>query len=374
MNAKQLNRWNIILGNKSEYGAFKAGKGDDDAENFGKLGGLLDFIYDEGDARRGDIAGGKGKSVFTVPDWVREVKETLPQRGFEIVTNHAIGKFNITELLADENVLETITPDIDVLKKVLSFKSVLPRESMERVKDLVRRVAKELSEKMKQEVKTALYGSVRSFNHCYHGNLHSLDVQATMRKNLKTYDAAAKRIYPNKIVFRENADKTVKRRLILLVDQSGSMLDSVINTALLAGILANTTFLDVRIAVFDTQVVDLTDKCGDITELLFAVQLGGGTDIGMALLYGMQLMTEPKQTTFVLISDLADGYGYKKMYAAAQSIVDSGAKFLALTALDYNEGAGASYDSHAAEKLTRIGVKVAVKSPKELCEWIVANQ
>ncbi|MDE7395945.1 MAG: VWA domain-containing protein [Clostridiales bacterium] len=373
MNAKQLNRWNIILGNEEEYGAFSTGKKGDAAESFGRLGYLLDYIYGESDKRRGDITGGTGKSVYTVPDWVREAKDTLPPHGFEVITNHAIGKFNITELLADENVLSSVRPDIDVLKKVLSFKSVLPPESMERVKELVRRVSKELSEKMKQEVRPALYGAIRSFNHCYHGDLHSLDVQATIRRNLKTYDSVTRRIYPMKMVFRENADKTVKRRLILLVDESGSMLDSVINTALLAGILANTAFLEVKIAVFDTQVVDLTDKCGDITELLFAVQLGGGTDIGSALSYGLQLMTEPKQTTVVLISDLADGCGYKKMYAAAQSIVDSGAKFLALTALDYNEG-GASYDSSAAEKLTRIGVKVAAKTPKELCEWIVANR
>lgn len=372
MNAKQLNRWNILFGNEGEYAAWSSA--DDGAEDFGQLGYLLDFIYKEGDRKRGDLAGGTGKSVFNVPDWVRAAKETLPPRGFEIVTNHAIGKFNLTELLADENVLESVQPDIDVLRKVLTFKSVLPPESMERVKELVRRVSKELSGKMQREVKTALYGPKRNFNRCYHGNLHNIDVRATVAKNLKTYDPAKKRLYPSKIVFRENADKAVKRRLILLVDESGSMVDSVINTALLAGILANTSFLEVRVAVFDTQVVDLTEKCGDITELLFAVQLGGGTDIGKALTYGLQLMTEPKQTMVVLISDLADGYGYKKMYAAAQSILDSGAKLLVLTALDYNEGAGCGYDARAADKLTRIGAKVAVKSPKELCEWIAANQ
>lgn len=371
MNAKQINRWNIILGNDSEYGRYVGASGDG-AEDFGRLGQVLDYIYREGDERRGDLSGGTGKSVFTVPDWVREAKDILPPKGFEIITDHAISKFNITELLADEKVLENVKPDIDVLRKVLTYKSVLPPESLEKVKALVRRVSEELSKQMKKDVSPAFYGSVKSFAHCYHGDLANIDLQATIRKNLKTYDRHTKRIYPTKILFRENANKTIKRRLILLVDQSGSMMDSVINTALLAGILANTAFLEVKLAVFDTQVVDLTDKCSDITELLFSVQLGGGTDIAQALTYGLRLMTEPKQTTVVLISDLADGFGYKKMYAAAQSIIDSGAKFLALTALDYNSGG--MYDSVAAEKLTRIGVKVAVKSPKELCEWIVANR
>ncbi len=370
MNVKQINRWNVILGNRE--GGSCGCSGGDGAESLKKLNDVLDYIYGASDVKRGGLAGGQGASVYTVPEWINAAKQVFPPHGFEVITGHAIEKFDMAELLADDAVLENITPDINVLCKVLTFKSVLTPENMCKVKNLVRRVAEELSERMKNEISPALFSHTKSFNRCYHGNLQNLDVAATIRKNLKTYNAQTKRIYPNRIIFRENSEKTTKKRIILLVDQSGSMANSVINSALLASILAKTSFLDVRMVVFDTQVVDLTEQCNDITELLFAVQLGGGTDIGLALSYGEKLIKEPRDTMVILISDLADGGGYKKMYAAASSIINSGAKFLVLTAMDYN--GCASYDEAAADKLVRLGAKVASKTPKELCEWIVANK
>ena len=58
---------------------------------------------------------------------------------------------------------------------------------------------------------------------------------------------------------------------------------------------------------FDTAVVDLTDELGDPVDLLFGIQLGGGTDIDQALGYCQTLVARPAKTVLVLITDLYEG-------------------------------------------------------------------
>ena len=59
--------------------------------------------------------------------------------------------------------------------------------------------------------------------------------------------------------------------------------------------------------VFDTSVVDLTDDLQDPVDLLFGVQLGGGTDIDRALGYCQTVITRPSDTVLVLVTDLCEG-------------------------------------------------------------------
>lgn len=357
MDKIQLNRWRVLLGEEETDGCEARG-----------LSGVLNFVYGNDDARRDRYAGGKGATALTVPEWIREAKALLPEAGFDVLVKHAIGKYNLSYLLEEDEVLDRIRPDIDILREILTFKSALG-ERTQKLKRLVRTIADELSEKMKREVAPALYGARRSFRRGYARRLRNLNIRATIRRNLKTYDPQRKRLYPQRLIFYADENKRTVKRLILLVDESGSMVDSVINTAVLAGILSKTKFLDMSVAVFDTSIVDLTDICGDVTELLLSVQLGGGTDIGAALLYAQEKIVDPRQTVIVLISDLCDGFGYRAMYAAAKAIVQSGAKLLCLTAMDHGEGA--AYSEQAAGVLSSIGASVAAKTPKELCDWII---
>ena len=73
--------------------------------------------------------------------------------------------------------------------------------------------------------------------------------------------------------------------VILCVDQSGSMADSVIHSAIMAGILAGLPAVRVRLVVFDISIVDLSEHAADPVEGLMSVQRGGGTDIGAAVRY-----------------------------------------------------------------------------------------
>ena len=156
--------------------------------------------------------------------------------------------------------------------------------------------------------------------------------------------------------------------MILCVDESGSMLDSVIHSAVMAGIFAKLPMLDVKLVIFDTKVVDLSGYVEDPVETLMSIQLGGGTNIAGALSYCETLIDFPYRTMVILISDLYEGYGYRNLYSVSKGIIESGAKLIALTALDMD--ANPCYDRHAAASLAGLGAHVGAMTPEELAEWI----
>ncbi|MDR3199974.1 MAG: VWA domain-containing protein, partial [Spirochaetales bacterium] len=156
--------------------------------------------------------------------------------------------------------------------------------------------------------------------------------------------------------------------VIILVDESGSMMDSVIYSAVMASIFAKLPFLSVQLAIFDTALVDLSEHIDDPVGILLKVQLGGGTDIHGALEYAKKIMSFPHKTIVVLVSDLCDGNDYKLMYRSAADIIESGAKLFVLPALDY-EAAGA-YDKNAARHIRGQGAEVAAITPEALADWV----
>src|SRR5437660_11851834 len=130
------------------------------------------------------------------------------------------------------------------------------------------------------------------------------------------------------------------------MDQSGSMADSVVYGSVTGAILASLPSLETHVIVFDTEVVDLTEQCQDPVELLFGVQLGGGTDINRALAYCETLVTRPRDTVVVLVSDLVEGGLADETVARVRAFVQSGVTFVALLAL--NDDGAPTYDHDLA--------------------------
>jgi predicted metal-dependent peptidase len=193
-------------------------------------------------------------------------------------------------------------------------------------------------------------------------------VRRTIRKNLKNYNESYKTIVPEKLYFNQNVKRYNPWNIIILVDESGSMLDSVIHSAIMASIFAKLPFLAVKLVIFDTSLVDLSEHTCDPVGILMKVQLGGGTDIHGALEYGKKLISAPQKTIVVLVSDLYDGNDYRLMYASSRDIIESGAKLFVLPALDHE--ARGDYDKQAAKHLAGLGAKVAALTPEALAEWI----
>ena len=358
-----LNRWRLVLGKNAEQQLSLT------ESLLRRMDDALDFLYsrESGEDVR-DPQGGLGGSQPTVAHWLSEVRALVPQETAEILQRHALDRYQLTELLSDREVLERMEPNQALLETVLSLKHMMKGPVLDTARRIVRKVASELTEKMRQEIQRSALGKLDRNSRSNVRSLRNLDIQRTIRKNLAHYDTEAKRLVLEQVYFNGRVKRYNPWHVILAVDESGSMLSSVIHSAVMAGIFANLPMLDTKLVIFDTNVVDLSGYVDDPVETLMSIQLGGGTDIARAMAYCETLIAFPHRTMVVLVSDLCEGGSRKNLYGVCHDVIESGAKLIALTALD--ENAAPAYDRSTAEALAGMGAWVGAMTPARLADFM----
>ena len=223
---------------------------------------------------------------------------------------------------------------------------------------------------MEMDLRRSLLGRLRRDISSPVPSMRNLDIQKTIRRNLRHYDPENRRLLLEKVYFSGRVKRFNTWRVIMAIDESGSMADAVIHSAVMAGIFSRMPMIDTRLVIFDTQVVDLSDAAADPVEVLMSVQLGGGTDIARAMNYCQSLIVNPHRTLMILVSDLCEGGSLATLYKVCNEILESGAKLAALTALDRN--ANPMYNRSVASALAGMGAFVGALTPEQLGDYIGA--
>ena len=363
-----LNRWRLVLGKYASGQIDFSG----DGVQFMDMENVLDYLYsreygDEQEIRK-ERSGGSEGSQLTVPYWLRQIKKLFPKKTVEVMERHALEKYGMTELLTDPEVLRKLEPNKELLKTILELKHMMKGEVLVMAREIVRKVAEEISKKLEQEIKVSFFGQINRNASSPVKSARNLDIRKTIRMNLKNYDAENRQLVLKNVYFNSRMKKYNQWRVIICVDESGSMLDSVIHSAIMAGIFARLPMLDTRLVIFDTQVVDLSGCLDDPVATLMSVQLGGGTYIGGALAYCETLITQPHRTMMILVSDLCEGGSVRELLAVSRRIIESGAKLICLTALDRD--ANPAYDRQTGERLAALGAHVGAMTPERLGDFI----
>lgn len=358
-----LNRWRLVLGKNAGQQLPLTGS------RLLRMDDALDFLYSrEGGEDVRDAQGGSGDSQPTVARWLSEVRALFPQETAEILQRHALDRYQLTELLSDREVLERIEPDQALLETVLSLKHMMKGPVLDTARRIVQKVVAQLTEKLRQDIQRSALGKLDRSSRSNVRSLRNLDIRRTIRKNLAHYDTEAQRLVLEQVYFNGRIKRYNPWRVVLAVDESGSMLSSVIHSAVMAGIFAKLPMLDTRLVIFDTNVVDLSRYADDPVETLMSIQLGGGTDIAKAMHYCQTLIAFPHRTMVVLVSDLCEGGSRKDLYGVCHDIIESGAKLIALTALD--ETAAPAYDRSTAQVLAGLGAYVGAMTPAKLADFM----
>lgn len=368
-----LNRWRLVLGSMSDNSLSFSGS-DREILSFEDMEQLLDYLYShaQGDDVRGesisDRSGGLGESQLTAAKWITKVRELFPKQTAEVLERHALDEFKMTELLTDKKVLEQMKPDMSLLKTVLQLKHLMKGEVLETAKKIARAVAEELSEKLAQSTRQALTGRLDRNSRSAVRSARNIDIHKTIRRNLKNYDKENETLVLKDVYFSSRVKKYNKKTVIIAVDESGSMLGSVIYSAVMAQIMSKLPFAEIKLVIFDTEIVDLSGMVEDPVEVMMSVQLGGGTDIGKALSYCESLIQTPSDTCVLCVTDLCEG-GYPHILLnTAQNIMTSGAKLSFLAALD--ECANPAYDRNMGQRLADMGAFVGALTPDQLGDYI----
>ncbi|WP_338706190.1 VWA domain-containing protein [Paenibacillus amylolyticus] len=368
--AETLNRWRLVLGESAEEGLCNTDQYTSAEFQYTEIDEILGYLYNReyGEEQGYRKEGGRGASNLTVPKWLHKVRDLFPKPTVEILEKQALDRYGLTELLTDKKLLESLEPNMNLLKNIMQFKGRMKGEVLKSAKDIVRTVVEELRSKLESQTRASIMGKRSRYTSSSVRSLRNLNFKRTITKNLKNYDKNKRRFVIDRLYFDGNIQSHNKWNIIIGVDESGSMLDSVIYSSVMASIFYRLNALRTKLFIFDTQVVDLSDRLEDPVDVLMNVQLGGGTHITKALRYGETLIDNPGKTIFILVSDLEEGYPIAQMYKAYKDIIDAGCKLLVLTALDFN--GDSVYNKHAAQTLTNMGAHVAAITPNELADWI----
>jgi Mg-chelatase subunit ChlD len=365
-----LERWRLVLGKYADdrlstpLGAEQA-----------RMDAALDYLYSREYEGRGlreptgeSREGGTGPSQFTVPAWLSEVRVLFPKETVEVIEKHALDRYEIKELVTDPETLAKLEPNLHLVKTLLSFRGHLKGQVLDQARRIIQHVVEEIKDRWQSEVRQALTGRLNRFRHSPLKAAQNFDWRATLRRNLKNYDPARKTVVLRDPRFFARNTRRLPWHIILCVDQSGSMADSVIHSAVMAGIFAGLPSLLVKLVVFDTEVVDLSEHAQDPVEVLMSVQLGGGTHIAKALKYCEGLLENPHRTVLVLVSDFMEGGPVGQMLAAVRRMKEAGVVLMGLAALDAN--AVPAHDPAAAQQLVEAGMEIAALTPKQLAGWL----
>ena len=304
--------------------------------------------------------GGLGPSSPNVARWLGDIREYFPNTVVKLIQQDALKRLNLTSMLTEPEMLETVVPDVNLVANLMTLGRAIPEKTKDTARQVVKKVVDELIQKFQAPTQQAITGSLNRSARNRRPKHNEINWGETIKRNLKHYQPEYKTIIPETRIGYGRKQKSMKD-IVLCIDQSGSMGTSVIYSGIFGAVMASMPAVNTKMVVFDTAVVDLTEELQDPVELLFGVQLGGGTDINKAIGYCQQIISRPADTVMVLITDLYEGGNLEQMKKKALQLVSSGVQVITLLALN-DEGAP-YYDHQNAEYFSSIGIPVFACTP-----------
>lgn len=364
----QARRWRLMLGRYADQNLSAATLSGDQL----KLERNLDYLYQNEYKRRGieqakNRHGGLEASQLNAINWLNQSRKLFPKSTFERMQKQAIERYQLTELLKNPEYVRQLEPNPAIAKALLSMRGHLSNEMKDAIRELIQKVVEELLQKVRSQFLQALQGRRNRFKRSHIKQAQNFDWKKTIQANLKNYQPELQKLIIQKPYFNARVQKHLPWEIVLCVDQSGSMLDSVMYAAVCASILAALPAVNISLVLFDTQIVDLSHLAHDPVEVLLTIQLGGGTNIGQALQYCQSKIKQPNRSILVLISDFEEGASVQHMLNTTSQLNQQGCKLLGLAALD--QAANPVYDMNIAQKLQERGMQIAAMTPEHLATW-----
>ena len=359
-NAQRLERWRLLLGGGDADGTEVVLTG-----RHAIMDRAMDALYgDDGDRR-----GGLGASAPTAARWLGDIREYFPTSVVRVMQKDAVERLGMQRLLLEPEMLAAVEPDIHLITTLMSLSGVIPQKAKATARQIISKVVEDLKRKLDAPMRQAVLGALKRSTRTRRPRHNEIDWNRTIRANLKHYQAEYQTIVPEtRIGYGRNRHES--RTIVVCIDQSGSMGQSVVYSGIFGAVLASIPALRTHVVAFDTSVVDLTEKMSDPVDVLMGVQLGGGTDINRALGYCQTLINNPHDTIFVLITDLYEGGDNREMLKRAAVIAGSGVKMVTLLALA-DSGAPA-FDERNAAALAGMGVPSFACTPDLFPDLVAA--
>ena len=365
-NEERMVRWRLILGSESQERFQQMGicaLSDEDI----MMDQALAAIYGV-DGEAFEVKAGRGPSAPHISRWLGNLRKLFDKETVAIVQNDAIERKGLRQLLMEPELLDNLEPDLDMASTLLMLKDQIPQKSKESARQYIRRIVEKINKLLESDLHRSVTAALNRRAHSPLPSASAVDFKSTIRRNLKNYDPNIGAIIPEKVWFFDRSSRVNRWDVILDIDQSGSMGESIIYSSVMACILASMSAVKTSVVAFDTQIMDLTALCQDPVDLLFGFQMGGGTDIAKSLAYCRNLIESPSKTLFFLVSDLAEGGNRAAMFRHIEELKESGVTVIVLLAIA--DGGKPYYDEQSASRIAALGVPCFACTPQMLPELL----
>lgn len=364
---EQISRWRLILGSESQETFDKMGANALTQEQY-LMDQALSAIYGGPGESFGGNGAGKGLSSPHVTKWLGDLRTLFDNEIVAVVQNDAIERKGLKQLLLEPELLDNLEPDLNLASMLLMLKDQIPKKSKESARKFIKKIVEDINKMLENDMQRAVTAALNKRAHSPLPSASAIDFQSTIRRNLKNYNTSLGTLIPEKVWFFDRSSRANRWNIILDIDQSGSMGQSILYSSVMACILASMSAVQTHVVAFDTQIMDLTPLCEDPVELLFGFQMGGGTDIAKSIAYCQNLVESPDKTIFFLISDLDEGGNRAALLRRIEEMKASGVMVIVLLAIA--DGGKPYYDEVTAQKIANMGIPCFACTPEKLPELL----
>ena len=366
-NIQILKRWRLILGADAEQKLGSMGCGGLSEEEL-LMDSALSQIYGAGSF--GGKSGGRGPSSPMLTKWLGDLRTLFSPMEIKVIQKDAIERKGLKQLLLEPEMLSGLEPDVSTASLLLMLKDQIPEKSKENARAYIAKIVEDINRRIADDLRRSVTAALNRREHSPIPSSAALDYKMTIRRNLKNYDAQRGVLLPEKFYFFDRASRSASRTVILDIDQSGSMGESAIYSSIMGCILASIRSVRTHIVAFDTEVHDLTELCSDPVDLLYGIQLGGGTDINNSVAYCQELVSEPEKTTMFIVTDLYEGGNRAQLIRRLEELKTSGVNVIILLAI--SDSGKPCFESGLAEKAAGLEIPCFACPPEKLPELLEA--
>ncbi len=369
--AQRLARWRLILGAQAQERLERMGACGLTEEQL-LMDQALGAIYggDTGEDALSGRGAGSGPSSPRISKWLGDVRALFDREIVTVIQSDAIERRGLRQLLFEPELLQNLEPDIGLASTLMTLRDQIPKRSKESVRAFIKKFVEEINRMLENDIRRAVTAALNRRAHSPLPSAAALDYKLTIERNLKNYNPDLKTILPERFFFFDRSNRTNNWTVILDIDQSGSMGESVIFSSIMACILASMNAIKTRIVAFDTSITDLTEKSDDPVDLLYGIQLGGGTDINRSVAYCQQFIEQPAKTLFFLISDLDEGGSQASLLRRLEDMKASGVTVISLLAV--SDSGSPYYSAHMAQRVSALGIPCFACTPQLLPQLLEA--
>lgn len=332
-----------------------------------RMSRALSALYGDG-ADEKKARGGLGGSAPRVAKWLGDIRDFFPAPVVQVIQKDAFDRKGLRQMLLEPEFLATVEADVNLVADLVALRGVMPDKTRETARIVIAKVVAALLARLEARTADAIRGALDRSRRTSRPRFADIDWPRTIRANLGHYQPDHRTIVPERLIgfLRQQRRIVDLDEVILCVDQSGSMASSVVYASIFAAVMASLPVVATRLVCFDTAIVDLTEELADPVEVLFGVQLGGGTDINRAVAYCEDRIERPGKAHLILITDLYEGGDAEALVDRLARLMVSGVNVIVLLAL--TDTGRPSYDPHLSARVAALGIPVFACTPDQFPE------